>query len=135
LKTADFADVSSDQKYYASEQDEDGKYFKTRNEYVVKATEESKDSVGAKNAIDNDFQHFDIDNYKTDVDKNVHDTRQWAAYHFGLAERYPGHHGETLTFAIGAVHIAAQENVSPYFFDLKGKEARSGNEDYNENNV
>jgi len=80
----------SDQEHHASEQDQEGQDLKRCNESVVPRNA-AEHAVASGQSVHDDFQHFKVDDHKSDVNQDVEDASDGACRHLALTQGDAGH--------------------------------------------
>jgi hypothetical protein len=106
-------DVSSDEKGEDTYQYKKSKDFKRSDEEIVEPSEKwCKQTMRSKQAIENYLYNFDVDDYESNVDKQMQQTGNWTNHHFGLTHCNTRHQIPTATGLIGAIKVSSEFNVS-----------------------
>ena len=87
--------------------------------------------MGSQDSVQENFDDFDIDQYKADVNNEVHKRSQPAGFHLALAHGHPGHNGPTFLAAVMAVAGSSQGQTPVQSTHLKGKPCYARSEQRN----
>ena len=100
----DFDDIAANIKRKHTNEHERRKHFESGNEHFVKTSEEGcKHAVGSEYAIDNDLEHFDVDDHKAYIHENVKDAGNGSNHHFRLPKGHKRHDFPALAGVVAPV--------------------------------
>ena len=116
MESFDFQYVTTNKEQDACYEDEHGKHLKRSNKNVVKPTKEAQRSVAASSAIDDNLEHFDVDDDKANIDENVKESSDGTAYHLALTESDSNHGFPSICFTVGTIDIPSEQNISTDLF-------------------
>ena len=88
--------VASHKEDHAGQHHQGRQHFERADEDVVQRAQEGEDAVGAKQAVDDDFEQFDVDDHEAHVNEDVHDAGHRTGHHLALAQGHAGHHLPTV---------------------------------------
>ena len=91
-----------------------------------------KDAVGAQEAVEQDFEQFQVDEHKAHVDQNMKKGRNRAAAHFGLTQGNTGHLAPAQGGSVGGRSPLPTENIGPNTLNSANKGVKPANEDRGE---
>ena len=89
----------------------------------------------SKNAVDQNFEHFDVDDQEANVHKKVQNGRPRAVEHLFLPEGDEQSIAPAFAGIIGNILVVAQVYVLGYLADLPDKKADGNNSNEQENDM
>lgn len=89
----------------------------------------------SKCSVNEHFKYFYIDEYKTDINKEVEQGGDGAAEHFFLSKRNQRHDLPSFGFAVSAVDVFPKKNISADLFRVHKKQAAARDEKQDEYDV
>ena len=132
-ETLDAEDKATGQEDRTTQPGKHGKDLERTDKEIVEATHEAQHAVGPEDAVDDDLQHFDVDDHESSVDDDVQHPGDGLYHHLALAQCDLRHQCPTLRWAISAVLFAPQQDISPDAFHIPREPPRGGHEGKEEN--
>ena len=128
-KTLQPDDVSPDPKSGHGHNDQQCQDFERCYQDIVRRSQKGKNPVGPEKTVDDNFQQFDIDDNKTDVNNDVEQSGNGSFDHFGLSKSNHGHVFPTQFRIVFAIYVRAKIDVSDDFFYVQIKITKSCNQE------
>ena len=113
VEAVEFSHIPAPPKNHHCHDSEHGEDFKKADDDGVGIAQEGREkSMGAEQAVNDDFEHLNIDDQKSGIDDEVKQSCHWSSLHFALTKGYAQHIRASSTGIVASILCFAKMNIS-----------------------